>query len=52
MTNRVYILQSETSGRFYYGKSGDMERRLRQHNDPAYSLSKPTKGFAGPWKLL
>ena len=32
--------------------SSDSERRLRQHNDPAYQLSKTTKRFRGPWKLL
>jgi|GEM_PF-400338 len=52
MTNWVYILQSETSGRYYCGQSSDVERRLRQHNDPAYSLSKTTKRFAGPWRLI
>jgi putative endonuclease len=48
----VYILQSESSGRFYCGQTGDLNRRLRQHNDPHYVFSKSTKRFQGPWKLL
>mgnify|MGYP005853662621 CR=1 FL=1 len=36
----VYILQSQSTGRYYCGQSTDVERRLRQHNDPDYSLSK------------
>ena len=48
----VYIIQSETTGRYYCGYSSDPDRRLRQHNDPAYQLSKTTKRFRGPWKLL
>jgi putative endonuclease len=48
----VYIIQSETSGRYYCGQSRDIDRRLRQHNDPHYRLSKTTKHFAGPWKLV
>ena len=32
--------------------ASDPERRLLQHNDPAYPLSKTTKRFQGPWELL
>jgi putative endonuclease len=48
----VYIIQSETTGRYYCGYSSDPERRLRQHNDPQYQLSQTTKRFEGPWKLI
>ncbi|MBA7649199.1 hypothetical protein ES703_56993 [subsurface metagenome] len=48
----VYIIKSESTGRFYCGQSSDPERRLRQHNDPEYFLSKTTKRFKGPWKLV
>ena len=47
----VYILQSETTGRHYCGSTSDVERRLRQHNDSEYRLSKTTKRFEGPWAL-
>ena len=48
----VYILQSETSGRFYCGHTNDLSRRIRQHNDPEYTGSKTTKKFAGLWVLV
>ena len=48
----VYILQSESSGRYYCGSTNDVERRLRQHNDPSYTGSKTTKRFLGPWQLV
>jgi putative endonuclease len=48
----VYILQSETSGRFYCGQTNNLERRIQEHNDPSYSQSKTTKRFAGPWRLV
>ena len=48
----VYIIQSETSSRLYCGHTTDINRRLRQHNDPDYRLSKTTKSFKGPWKLV
>ena len=48
----VYILQSQSTGRYYCGYSSDPERRLRQHNDPRYSLSKSTKRFPGPWRIV
>ena len=48
----VYILKSESTGRFYCGHTSDPHRRLRQHNDPDYRLSKTTKRFEGPWQLV
>ena len=47
-----YILQSETSGRHYCGSTDDLDRRVRQHNDPGYYGSKTTKRFEGPWRLV
>jgi len=52
MPQWVYIIQSESSGRYYCGQSSNVQQRLRQHNDPEYRLSKTTKHFAGPWKLI
>ena len=48
----AYILQSETTGRYYIGSTDDVYRRLKQHNDPEYRHSKTTKRFKGPWKLV
>ena len=47
-----YILHSETCGRHYCGFSDDVSRRVRQHNDPGYVLSKTTKRWPGPWDLV
>jgi putative endonuclease len=52
MDQWVYILQSESSGRYYCGQTSDIDRRIRQHNDPEYDFSKTTKRFAGPWRLV
>ena len=48
----VYIIQSQTTGRYYCGHSSDPDGRLRQHNDPQYSFSKNTKRFPGPWEII
>ena len=48
----TYILQSESTDRYYCGSTSDVERRLRQHNDPEYRHSKTTKRFKGPWALV
>jgi putative endonuclease len=48
----VYILQSQSTGRYYCGSTSDLDRRVRQHNDPAYRLSKTTKHFPGPWRVV
>ena len=52
MKTWVYILQSENTGRYYCGQTSNIDRRLQQHNDPAYQLSKTTKRFEGPWRLV
>jgi putative endonuclease len=48
----TYILQSQSTGRYYCGSTNDLERRLRQHNDPQYRLNKTTKNFPGPWRAV
>jgi len=48
----VYILQSESSGRYYCGQTSNVDQRLRQHNDPEYRLSRTTGNFKGPWALV
>ncbi len=52
MAHWVYILQSESTSRYYCGQTSNLERRLIQHNDPEYLLSKTTKRFKGPWVLI
>jgi len=52
MPRWVYILQSQSSGRYYCGQTQDLESRLRQHNDPENPLTKTTKRFPGPWRLV
>ncbi|MFP4452262.1 MAG: GIY-YIG nuclease family protein [Desulfobacterales bacterium] len=48
----VYILHSHTAQRFYCGHTDNLERRLRQHNDPDYFGTRTTKVFPGPWELV
>ncbi|MBI4831726.1 MAG: GIY-YIG nuclease family protein [Candidatus Lindowbacteria bacterium] len=48
----AYILKSQSTSRYYCGSTDDVERRLRQHNDPQYRLSKTTKNFPGSWKIV
>ena len=51
MAHWVYILQSDSSGRYYCGRTTDLAVRVRQHNDPANDLAKTTKRFGCPWAL-
>ncbi|MFQ5445440.1 MAG: GIY-YIG nuclease family protein [Saprospiraceae bacterium] len=48
MKFQVYILCSERSGRLYIGQTGDLERRLSEHNA---GETASTRG-KGPWRLL
>ena len=44
----VYVIRSEVDGRFYVGMTGDLERRLKEHNS---GKTRSTKGYR-PWKLI
>src|SRR5271169_1499575 len=48
MSFHVYILQSESTDRFYIGQTQNLEERLSYHN-ANYSKSLKNRG---PWKLL
>ncbi len=43
-----YIIQSQTSNKYYIGITDDVNRRVQQHND---GISKWTKN-RGPWTLV
>ena len=48
----VYVLRSISTGRYYCGQTKDLERRIREHNDPEYKSTTTTKNFAGPWEIV
>ena len=48
----VYVLFSEACGKRYVGQTDDLERRLREHNDPLSNVRKFTSRNAGPWRLV
>jgi hypothetical protein len=48
----VYILQSQSCGRYYCGQTDDIEKRLDQHNDPENTFTRTTSRFKGPWRLI
>lgn len=52
MPRWVYILQSQSTGRFYCGQTNQLPTRLKQHNDPTNDLTQTTKRFKGPWTLV
>jgi len=44
----VYILQSQTSGRYYVGSTSDLDRRLSEH----HRNHTPSTRGRGPWTLV
>ena len=48
MAYTVYILESERTGRYYVGSTGDLEERLARHNQ---GRSKYTKADV-PWRVV
>ena len=44
----LYILQSQTTGRYYIGVSHDLNRRIIEHNQG----QTPSTRNRGPWELV
>ncbi|MBI4437818.1 GIY-YIG nuclease family protein [Candidatus Uhrbacteria bacterium] len=44
----VYVLESESSGRWYMGYSSDLRARLQKHNQHGNTST----AHDGPWKLI
>ena len=44
----AYVLRSEATGNLYIGSTGDLERRLKQHQA---GQARYTRG-RGPWQLV
>ncbi|MBU4030765.1 GIY-YIG nuclease family protein [Patescibacteria group bacterium] len=43
-----YILQSQKNNFYYYGSTGNLQRRLKEHNN---GVTKATRN-KGPWSLV
>ena len=48
----TYIIQSESTGKYYIGHTNDLDQRLLQHNTHSFRGSPATKRLAGPWKIV
>jgi putative endonuclease len=48
----TYIIQSESTSKYYIGHTHDLNQRLKQHNEHAFSGSLATKRLKGPWELV
>lgn len=44
----VYIIKSESNGKYYVGFTSDINKRLRHHNNGANRSTRKQ----GPWKLI
>ena len=51
MAYHVYVLMNP-DGSLYVGQTGDLERRLAQHNDPSFRGTLHTKRHRGTWRLI
>jgi predicted GIY-YIG superfamily endonuclease len=48
----TYVIRSVSTGRLYIGHTIDLNKRLKEHNDPESFSSRFTKGIPGPWILV
>jgi len=44
----TYIIQSDADGRYYFGSTSDLEKRIKHHND---GISRHTRKYR-PWRLV
>jgi len=44
----IYVLQSQTDGSYYIGMTGDIEKRMREHNFGRTGYA----SLKRPWKLV
>ena len=47
----IYVLQNP-DGKLYLGQTDNLRRRSPQHNDSTHTLTRTTKRFRGPWKVV
>jgi putative endonuclease len=47
----VYVLENP-DGKLYIGQTDRLGWRVQQHNDAAHTLTRTTKRFRGPWKVV
>ncbi|MFW6414478.1 MAG: GIY-YIG nuclease family protein [Verrucomicrobiota bacterium] len=47
----VYVL-ANPDNQIYIGQTNDLTHRFAQHNDPADHLTRHTKKYPGPWRLV
>ena len=45
----IYILESQTTGKYYTGYTSNLINRLSKHNR---GLSPTTRRLKGPWKII
>ena len=48
----MYILFSVNAQKRYIGQTDDLDRRVREHNDPSHNTMKFTSKHPGPWVLV
>ena len=44
----IYVLRSQTTGRYYVGSTSNVARRLAQHNDGINKSTRPAR----PWRVV
>jgi len=48
----VYVLKNLRTGGNYIGHTGNLARRLMQHNSSNYKPERYTNKISGPWQLV
>jgi putative endonuclease len=49
----VYVIESQANGKIYIGQTGNLERRLKRHNQELPTKkSSYTRKNKGPWKVI
>ena len=52
MAFHVYVIESVSTKRRYIDQTSDLNRRLKEHNNPDHNAMKYTTKQSGPWRLI
>jgi len=48
----TYVIKSQSTGKLYKGHTNDLNRRMKEHNEPGEDKRKYTHKDPGPWELV
>ena len=48
----IYAIYNREHNKIYVGQTEDLDRRIKEHNNPLSDKHKYTNKFSGQWKII